>query len=69
MTSNRQGSPAEWAQRMIGLTAITWKVPPYKLHAQARRAPHGYVSLRAQRRLQTAAVRSLPGTYALAHSW
>lgn len=71
MTSNRQGSPAERAQQVIGLTASTWKVSPYKphAHAQARRAPHGYVSLRAQRRLQVAAARSLPGSYALAHSW
>jgi hypothetical protein len=69
MTSNRQGSPAERAQQVIGLTASTWQVSPSKPRAQARRAPHGYVSLRAQRRLQAAAARSLPGTYALAHSW
>ena len=69
MTSNRQGSPAERAQQVIGLTASTWKVSPYTPQAQARRAPHGYVPLRAQRRLQAAAARSLPGTYALAHSW
>ena len=69
MTSNRQGSPAERAQQVIGLTASTWQVSPSKPQAQARRAPHGYVSLRAQRRLQAAAARSLPGTCALAHSW
>jgi len=69
MTSNRQGSPAERAQQVIGLTASTWQVSPYKARAQARRAPYGYVPLRAQRRSQAAAARSLPGTCALAHSW
>ena len=69
MTSNRQGSPAERAQQVISLTASTWQVSPSKPHAQARRAPHGYVPLRTQRRLQAAAARSLPATYALAHSW
>ena len=69
MTSNAQGSPAERAQQVISLTASTWKVSPSKPQARARRAPHGDVPLRAQRRLQAAAARSLPGTYALAHSW
>ena len=69
MTSNRQGSPAERAQQVIGLTASTWQVSPSKPRAQVRRAPHGYKSLRAQRRLQAAAARSLQATYALAHSW
>ncbi|HEY9237678.1 MAG TPA: hypothetical protein VIP10_02460 [Burkholderiaceae bacterium] len=69
MTSLPQASPAERSQQVIGLTASAWMVSPYKPHAQARRAPHGYVPLRAQRRLQAMVTRSLPGAYALAHSW
>ncbi|MGJ7489124.1 hypothetical protein [Variovorax sp. ZT4R33] len=69
MTSHPQGSPAERARQVIGLTSNAWQVSPYNPHAQARRAPYGYVPLRTQRRLQSAAARSAPGPHALAHSW
>lgn len=39
MTSHPQGSPAERARQVIGLTSNAWRVSPYKLHPQARRAP------------------------------
>lgn len=42
MTSNRQGSPAEQAQQVIGLTASTWKVstpPEYGISAARSTRP------------------------------
>jgi len=69
MTSIAQASPAERAQQVIGLTASTWDVSPATPHARARRAPHGYVPQRTQRRLQAAAARGMTRTYTIAHSW
>lgn len=69
MTQHPPVSPVEQAQRVIGVTRQAWRVAPPSLHAEARRAPHGYVPLRALRRVQLAAVRRLPVGGALAHSW
>ncbi|MDR6517979.1 hypothetical protein [Variovorax atrisoli] len=57
-------SPAAQARHVLALTAKAWHVPPASPHALARRAPHGYVPVRALRRLHAAAMLSL-----LPHSW
>ncbi|MDM0105611.1 hypothetical protein QTH97_11745 [Variovorax sp. J22R24] len=55
------------AQRVIGVTAKSWGIAPASAHAIARRAHHGYVSVRALRR-NAAASRST-SSLAIAHSW
>lgn len=62
-------SPVDQARLVIGVTRRAWRVAPLSEHAEARRAPHGYVPLRALRRVQVAAQRRLPVGVALAHSW
>jgi hypothetical protein len=57
-------SPAAQARLVVALTAKAWRVPPSSLHAVARRAPHGYVPMRALRRLHAATMLTL-----LPHSW
>jgi hypothetical protein len=57
-------SPAAQARHVLALTAKAWRIPPASPHALARRAPHGYVPVRALRRLHAAAMLSL-----LPHSW
>ena len=57
-------SPAAQARHVIDLTAKAWRIPPSSPHALARRAPHGYVPLRALRRLRAATLLTL-----LPHSW
>ncbi|AVQ80440.1 MULTISPECIES: hypothetical protein [Variovorax] len=57
-------SPAAQARRVLDLTAKAWRIPASSPHALARRAPHGYLPVRAMRRLQAAAVLAL-----LPHSW
>lgn len=48
-------SPAELASQVIARTALAWQVTPQSARAIARRAPHGYVPVRALRRLRAAA--------------
>lgn len=62
-------SPVDQARHVIGVTRQAWRVAPLSERAEARRAPHGYVPLRALRRVQIAAQRRLPVGGALAHSW
>lgn len=69
MTQHPPVSPVEQARLVIGVTRQAWRVAPLSEHAEARRAPHGYVPLRALRRVQVAAQRRLPVGVALAHSW
>lgn len=69
MTQHPPVSPVEQARLVIGVTRQAWRVAPLSEHAEARRAPHGYVPLRALRRVQVAAQRRLPVGGALAHSW
>jgi hypothetical protein len=57
-------SPAAQARHVIDLTARAWRIPPSSPRAVARRAPHGYVPVRALRRLHAAAALAL-----LPHSW
>ncbi|MGJ7552371.1 hypothetical protein ACSFBI_00115 [Variovorax sp. RB3P1] len=59
-----QVSPAAQARQVLALTAKAWLVPQSSPRAVARRAPHGYVPVRAMRRLHAAAVLAL-----LPHSW
>ena len=56
----------ETARAVIALTAAAWNIAPESPLAVARRAPHGYVPARMQRRLRAAADANAPG---LAHSW
>ncbi|MDM0073827.1 hypothetical protein QTH90_05510 [Variovorax sp. J2P1-59] len=56
------------AQRVIGVTAKAWGVAPASAHAIARRAHHGYVPVRALRRLGLAASGSTASS-SIAHSW
>lgn len=69
MTQHPPVSPVEQARLVIGVTRQAWRVAPLSEHAEARRAPHGYVPLRALRRVQVAAQRRLPLGVVLAHSW
>ncbi|MGJ7543672.1 hypothetical protein [Variovorax sp. LT1R16] len=69
MTQQPPVSPVDQARRVIGVTRQAWRVAPLSVHAAARRAPHGYVPLRALRRVQIAATRRPPTAPALAHSW
>ncbi|UVH60823.1 hypothetical protein NWF24_15805 [Variovorax paradoxus] len=57
-------SPAAQARHVLALTAKAWRIPPGSAHEVARRAPHGYVPVRALRRLHAAAALAL-----LPHSW
>ncbi|WP_218121928.1 hypothetical protein [Variovorax sp. EL159] len=57
-------SPAAQARHVLALTAKSWRIPPSSPREIARRAPHGYVPVRALRRLHAAAVLAL-----LPHSW
>lgn len=57
-------SPAAQARRVLDLTVKAWCIPASSPRALARRAPHGYLPVRAIRRLQAAAVLAL-----LPHSW
>lgn len=41
---------SQQAQRVIGVTAVAWDVQLPSAHAVARRAPYGYVPVRALRR-------------------
>ncbi len=61
---NHDFSPAAQARHVLDLTARAWRIPPRSPRALARRAPHGYVPLRALRRLHAAAALTL-----LPHSW
>ncbi|WP_431120845.1 hypothetical protein [Variovorax paradoxus] len=47
-------SPAAQARHVLALTAAAWSVAPASPHEVARRAPHGYVPVRAMRRLRAA---------------
>lgn len=57
-------SPAAQARHVLDLTAKAWRIPASSPRSVARRAPHGYVPVRALRRLHSAAVLAL-----LPHSW
>ncbi|MFV0671730.1 hypothetical protein [Variovorax sp. tm] len=57
-------SPAAQARHVLALTAKAWHVPPASPHALARRAPYGYVPVRALRRMHAAATLGL-----MPHSW
>ncbi|QNK66968.1 hypothetical protein [Variovorax sp. PAMC26660] len=57
-------SPAAQARHVLALTAKSWRIPPSSPREIARRAPHGYVPVRALRRLHAAATLAL-----LPHSW
>jgi|GEM_PF-600683 len=67
MTVRSAATPAEQALRVIGVTVLAWGIRLPSAHAVARRAPRGYVPVRALRRLRAAA---LPApAHLLAHSW
>lgn len=55
------------AQRVIGVTAKAWGIVPASAHAIARRAHHGYVSVRALRRIAVDSAST--GSLTIAHSW
>jgi hypothetical protein len=57
-------SPSAQGRKVLALTATAWRIPPRSAREVARRAPHGYVPVRALRRLHAAAVLAL-----LPHSW
>ncbi|KIQ37202.1 hypothetical protein RT97_00840 [Variovorax paradoxus] len=57
-------SPAAQARLVIALTTAAWRIAPSSPHEVARRAPHGYVPIRAMRRFHAAAALAL-----LPHSW
>ncbi|MBS0429300.1 MAG: hypothetical protein JSR41_18640 [Proteobacteria bacterium] len=61
-------SPAQQALRVLGVTVVAWGIKLPSAHAVARRAPHGYLPVRALRRL-VAAHATAPSTRFLAHSW
>ena len=61
-------SPAQQALRVLGVTVVAWGIRLPSAHAVARRAPHGYVPVRALRRL-AAASSVAPPARLLAHSW
>ena len=61
-------SPAQQALRVVGITVVAWGIKLPSAHAVARRAPHGYVPLRALRRLGAAGAIA-PPTRLLAHCW
>lgn len=61
-------SPAAQARSVIAVTAASWAVLPSSPQEIARRAPHGYVSLRARRRLHAAASAAVAFPL-IAHSW
>ncbi|KQP38959.1 hypothetical protein [Pseudorhodoferax sp. Leaf274] len=66
--SDPSSTPADWAARVLDVTASAWQLAPRSAQALARRAPHGYVPRRA--RLRAAALAALrPAVPALAHSW
>ncbi|MDP9928034.1 hypothetical protein J2X92_000227 [Variovorax paradoxus] len=52
-------SPTAQVRRVIALTAAAWGVAPVSPQEVARRAPHGYVPIRAVRRLRVAAASAL----------
>jgi hypothetical protein len=57
-------SPAAQARHVLALTLAAWRIAPSSPREVARRAPHGYVPVRAMRRLRAAAAAS-----SLMHSW
>jgi hypothetical protein len=61
------------AQRVIAATAtawgLTWPAASTSARALARQAPHGYVPLRALRRMGRAAAAAAAGRGFIAHSW
>jgi len=54
----------ETAQQVIAITIQAWNIASPPPRALARRAPHGYVPVRARRRLQAARRQAF-----LAYSW
>ncbi|PZP94334.1 MAG: hypothetical protein DI587_26100 [Variovorax paradoxus] len=68
-SSDPTAIPAEWATRVLDVTARAWQLAPRSAQALARRAPHGYVPRRA--RLRAAALAALRPAMPslLAHSW
>jgi hypothetical protein len=57
-------SPTAQARLVVALTTAAWRIAPSSPHEVARRAPHGYVPIRAMRRFHAAAALAL-----LPHSW
>jgi hypothetical protein len=57
-------SPTAQARLVVALTTAAWRIAPSSPHEVARRAPHGYVPIRAMRRFHAAAAPAL-----LPHSW
>ncbi|WP_326543182.1 hypothetical protein [Pseudorhodoferax sp.] len=68
-SSDQAATPADWAARVLEVTARAWQLAPRSAQAMARRAPHGYVPRRA--RLRAAALAALRPAVPtlLAHSW
>ncbi len=64
-----RSSVRQAAAHVLAVTVQAWGIASASPHALARRAPHGYVPVRARRRLQASANAAASSPACIAHSW